>query len=130
MKNWIPLLALGLLAGCATSKTLESRKQERYAAYEELTPEMRTNVDHGHIEVGLSMDAVYIAWGPPDQATEGESEAGKTMTWTYYGFYTQQMTTWAWGRPYFNSYPVNYIRAQVVFTNGIVKHWQTFPPPG
>ena len=124
------LLAGLLLGGCATGSTIASRKQERYAAYEALSPEMRRLVDQGQIKVGMSMDAVYIAWGPPGQVTEGESEAGRTTTWAYYGIYQQEFRTWGWHRMYYTYSPVTYVQSQAVFTNGIVKQWQTFPSPG
>ena len=38
------LLAVALLAGCATS-TVQSRRQQRYPAYEALSPDLRTLVD-------------------------------------------------------------------------------------
>ena len=78
----------------------------------------------------MTPDAVYIAWGRPDQISEGENDAGHPITWTCYGAYLQGMETWGWRRMYFSSYPVNYIRARVVFVNGAVKQWQTYPAPG
>jgi len=91
VKKAMGILLAGLvLAGCATS-TVMSRKQERYAAYEALTPEMRGLVDQGQIKVGMTTDAIYIAWGPPGRMLQGENEAGKTTTWVYYGSYVQEV---------------------------------------
>ncbi len=128
----LSLLALAgmLLTGCAASGTVATRKQERPAAYEALSPEMRALVDQGKISRGLSTDGVYIAWGKPGQVTEGENELGQTTTWSYYGSYLQETTIWGRRRIYYSYNPVNYISGQVTFTNGFVKQWQTYPSPG
>jgi hypothetical protein len=124
------LLTGTLLAGCAVPNTVATRKQERPAAYEALTPDLRALVDQGKITRGMSPDAVYIAWGQPARVNQGENDLGQTTTWSYYGFYTQVATFWGWHGTYYNYYPVNYISAQVIFTNGFVKQWQTYPSPG
>jgi hypothetical protein len=122
------MLAGLVLAGCATS-TVQSRKQERYAAYEALAPEMRGLVDQGQIKVGMTMDAVYIAWGPPGRVLQGENEAGRTTTWVYYGTYVQEVRYWGYYGLYYQYYPTTYVRAQAVFINDVVKSWQNFGAP-
>jgi hypothetical protein len=77
-------LVLWTLCGCATS-TIQSRKQERSAAYTSLSLEFRDAVDKGEIRIGMGMDAVYVAWGKPSQVMTGEAEGGPTTTWIYYG---------------------------------------------
>jgi outer membrane protein assembly factor BamE (lipoprotein component of BamABCDE complex) len=151
MKNWrvwIPtvMIAALLLSGCATS-TIESRKQERYSAFGNLLPEQKAAVDSGQIKVGMTMDAVYIAWGKPNQVVTAESARGTTVTWLYTGSYLQGYTFWShpgyfgpydrfhgpgWYGPSFQHeyMPVNYVRAEVVFENGVVKEWRTLPSPG
>ena len=129
VKKAMGLLLAGLvLAGCATS-TVMSRKQERYAAYEALTPEMRSLVDQGQIKIGMTMDAVYIAWGQPGQVLQGENAAGKTTTWVYYGGYVQEVRYWGYRRLHYDYYPGSYVRAQAVFVNGLLSSWQTFAEP-
>ena len=129
VKKAMGILLAGLvLAGCATS-TVMSRKQERYAAYEALTPEMRGLVDQGQIKVGMTMDAVYIAWGPAGRVLQGENEAGKTTTWVYYGSYVQEVRYWGYRNLHYDYYPTSYVRAQVVFVDGVVKSWQTYGAP-
>ena len=129
VKKAMGMLLAGLvLAGCATS-TVMSRKQERYAAYEALTPEMRGLVDQGQIKVGMTMDAVYIAWGPAGRVLQGENEAGKTTTWVYYGSYVQEVRYWGYRNLHYDYYPTSYVRAQVVFVDGVVKSWQTYGAP-
>ena len=122
-------LALALLSGCASS-TVQSRKQQRYSAYQALSPDFQTLVDQGRIKIGMPPDAVFIAWGQPDQISEGENETGHTTTWAWYGSYLQDMQTWGWRRMYYSTSAVSYIRATVLFANGTVKQWQTYPAPG
>src|SRR5690349_8087590 len=145
MKN--PFLILTLLAvtwlplGCATS-TLESRKQERYGVYSGLTSEQRISVDLAQIKVGMPMDAVYIAWGKPDQILTAETSAGTQLRWLYAGTYLQGFTHWTYPGPYgpfhraysgpdlAHDYVVlSYIRAEVVFEGGVVREWRTLPRP-
>lgn len=140
------LLGVCLLAvGCVTPSTLDSRKLERYTSYSELTSEQRTAVDLGNIKVGMTQDAVYIAWGKPSQVLTGESSSGNTVTWLYHGTSYQEYSSW--GYPYYGFYggrrryyyagpsltyeyyPRAYIRAQVRFENGVVKEWHTTPAP-
>ncbi len=124
------LLAGLLLGGCATGGTITSRKQERYSAYEALSPGLRGLVDQGKIQTGMSTDAVYIAWGKPGRVTEGDYGEGPAITWAYLDTYLQQYNTWGWRGTYQTYANVSYVRAQVVFTNGLVKQWQTFAAPG
>jgi hypothetical protein len=126
----LPVLLVGLLlAGCASS-TVQSRRQERPAAYEALPTESRELVDQGQIKAGMGMDAVYIAWGKPGEVLKGGNETGETVTWDYFGTYLQEIQYWGYRRLRTDFYPVRYLRIQVVFANGVVKQWQTFPAPG
>lgn len=128
----LPLLLLTglLLAGCAATSTVQTRIKERPVAYDDLSPEFRTLVDQGRITRGMDTNAVYIAWGNPGRINQGENDLGEDSTWSYYGYYTQVSTIWGWHRTYYNYYPMNYISAQVTFTNGVVRQWQTYPAPG
>ena len=141
VKIWLlSLLAIDLFCGCKTS-TIETRKKERYTPYSELSPELRAAVDAGQIKVGMPMDAVYIAWGPPSQILRGESGTGTTTTWLYHGTALQEHRYWT-TRPfryrhgvYYDTYlesdyyPTSYTRAEVVFENGVVKYWRTLQRP-
>ena len=132
---------LSLLGGCATSNTVEKRRTERAAAYSALSAEQKAFADNGQIRVGMSMDAVYIAWGKPAQVLESESEHGAVTTWLYEGGWMQESRYWAYrqlgtGRDLYleryliNDYePRSYIRAQLRFVDGNLKEWQTLPRP-
>lgn len=144
--RWWGCLAVGmvlaLLTGCATTRsTIDSRKQERYGVYSSLSPEFRALVDVGKIKIGMPMDAVYIAWGKPAQVVGGETAAGAQTSWLYEGTQLQEYRYWAY-RPYssryryyssptleYDYYPVGYTSAEVIFENGVVKEWRTFPAP-
>ena len=135
------LLGSLLLAGCATS-TIETRRQERYASYSELPAEQRAAVDTGNIKVGMSMDAVYIAWGKPAEVLISESSKGTLVTWLYRGSYLQVYRYWThphyyygmgcYGTPYlaYDYYPQSYVSAEVIFEGGVVKEWRNLPAPG
>jgi len=140
-------LALVLLvlfvAGCATN-TVETRKRERPAAYDALTPEMKTLVDMGQIKVGMPMDAVYIAWGKPTQVSTGQSPDGKNITtWIYSGTAWQEYRYWSYRHYYYGRHgagyaaptidydyiPYSYTAAEVTFQDGVVKSWRNLSPP-
>jgi hypothetical protein len=140
---WILLLGL-LVTGCATS-TVEKRRQERSASYAALPPETRALVDKGQINLGMPMDAVYIAWGKPSQVVQGQAPDGTAMTtWIYYGTSWQEYRYWnyryypGWRYGYYamptldyDYAPTSYVAAEVTFQNGVVKNWRssTQPPP-
>ena len=133
-----------LINRCATNN-LESRKKDRYAAYSELTPEQRAAVDAGQIKVGMTMDAVFIAWGKPHQIVQGESSAGAQTVWLYMDTALQSQTYLGYrprayyGGGYGHYYPtpelrhdyvpVGYVKAAVIFEKGLVKQWRTLPAP-
>lgn len=136
------LLAVSFLCGCAS--TIEDRKKERFAAYTQLPGDTQSLVDHGQIKVGMPKDAVYIAWGKPDQTIQSESEQGHNEVWLYYGSSLRPYHYWnygyGWGPfyPYYYSplpymetdyYPVYYVSAEVNFQNDRVVHWRSLPRP-
>ena len=136
--------AIGILflAGCATS-TIETRRAERMTAYTQLAPAEKTLVDQGNIKIGMSSDAVYIAWGKPSEILESEDASGHVTTWRYYGTWMQEDRYWAYretsrdGSPdlYLERYlisdynPRDYVRAEINFQNGKVTSWRTLPRP-
>src|SRR5688500_11106129 len=69
-----------LLAGCAGNK-IAGRKRERPAAYAELPAAQQRLVDEGRIDVGMSTNAVYVAWGNPARVVA--PTAPGTFTWIY-----------------------------------------------
>ena len=133
--------ALCLGSGCATS-TIESRREERIAAYENLSPEEQRLVDSGQIRIGMSADAVYIAWGAPAQVVERQDQEGHVTTWLYAGSYMEENRYWAYRETradgpdlYLERYlisdytPRDYLRAEINFVGGRVASWRTLPRP-
>jgi hypothetical protein len=130
------LLAV-FLAGCAS--TVESRRKERAAGYAALPPEMKKMVDEGRIQVGMPMDAVYIAWGKPAQVLHSETPAGATTTWLYEGAWLESGPSSIYrtvGRRggvegvVVRDYQArSYVSAEIIFVNGKVTEWRTLPEP-
>ena len=121
------LIAAALVTGCAA--TIESRKKERAAAYTQFSPEIRQLVDAGQIKVGMSPDAVYIAWGPPAQVLQSENEGGAATIWVYEGGWMEEHRYWTRRQMQRYYEPRTYARAEVVFVNNRVKEWRTLPQP-
>ena len=137
---WLSLCIL-LAGGCASS-TIESRRSEKLAAYSSFSQEEQHLVDAGQIKVGMSADAVYIAWGPPAQVLESEDPSGKVTTWLYHGSWMEENRYWAYRETraggddlYLERYlisdytPRDYLRAQIQFVDGRVASWRTLPRP-
>jgi hypothetical protein len=129
------------LAGCATS-TIESRRAEKLSAYHNLAPEEKQLVDEGQIKIGMSSDAVYIAWGPPSEVLESEDAGGRITTWRFHGSWMQESRYWAYRetrrghadlfleRYLVSDYqPRDYVRAEIYFKDGRVVSWRTLPRP-
>lgn len=138
----VALLGMFFVAGCATLSTVEERRQERMGAYLNLDEKQRLMVDAGQIAVGMNPDAVFIAWGQPDQVLEAEDSTGRTTTWLYHGTTTDEYLGW---RLYEVPGPQGsylarrlerdvsireYISAELVFAEGQLLRWKTLPRPG
>jgi hypothetical protein len=131
-----------VLIGCKTS-TIESRRVEKSAAYQALTPEEKKLVDEGQIQMGMSADAVYIAWGAPSEILQEETpQTGKVTSWRYYGTWMQETRYWAYRetrrshgdlaleRYLISDYnPRDYVRAEINLKDGKVVSWRTLPRP-
>ena len=128
-----------VLSGCATN-TFEKRRAERLPSYTALSFEQKSLVDSGEIKVGMPQDAVYIAWGAPAEILKSEGADGISTRWLYYGTYLQEYRYWSGSRGGFRRgfpterlehdyLPRDYVSAEVVFTNGMVKSWTMKPRP-
>ncbi len=130
-----------LLAGCAsTAKNFDKRRTERISAYNALPPEFKAAVDQGQIKVGMTQDAVYIAWGSPSEVLKSANEQGEVTRWLYYGSYLQEYRYWTGSRGgyrrgipserlEFDYIPHDYVSAEIIFSNGLVKSWTMQPRP-
>jgi hypothetical protein len=137
------LLAFVILlsvAGCATS-TLESRRQERAVAYQAMSPDDQRLVDQGQIKIGMSSDAVYIAWGEPGQVLVSETGQGRTVTWLYHGSWLEETRYWSFREVHHDGgiflerfldrdyQSRSYVRAEIVLEEDRVVRWRTLPQP-
>jgi len=92
MKRQIFLRALTLclsasaliLPGCSTT---ESRISEHPEIFQTLSPRDQELVKAGKIREGMSMDAVWVAWGSPDQKANGVARGKHVETWIYNDYY-------------------------------------------
>ncbi len=82
--SWVLLAGLAasalFLSGCST---VSSRIEENRAGFERLSPNDQALVTQGKIRGGMSQDAVYFAWGRPQQRAVGEVHGVSTETWVY-----------------------------------------------
>ena len=135
------LLILPLAVGCARS-TIQSRIGERPGAFQNLSPEQQALVREGQVRMGMSQDAVYIAWGQPAEVFETEDASGHVEIWQYHGTWMQETRYWTYrevnrgeGDIYLERYlatdynPRDYVRAEIHFREGKVASWRTQPRP-
>jgi hypothetical protein len=74
-----------LLAGCSTTETRISGHPE---IYQSLSPNDQALVSHGQIRTGMPENAVWLAWGSPDQKAIGNMRGRTTETWIYVHYAT------------------------------------------
>ena len=73
--------ALFVAAGCSTPET---RISERPDIYRSLSAADQALVSQGKIREGMSRDAVYLAWGTPNQRGQGRNRGSAVETWIYF----------------------------------------------
>lgn len=132
-----PVFLLLLANGCTTS-TIESRRELYKEDYAALSPEHQALVDQGQVRVGMSEEAVRIAWGDPHQVLRGEDELGPNETWQYHSVTLEPRNAWAYstfwpmdGPPILtrqwvtNWEPQYHETAEVIFRKKKVSEWHT-----
>jgi len=101
---WVFLVAAAavtlLVSGCST---VESRISEHPDLYHSLSARQQQLVANGQITPGMPRDAVYLAWGTPDQRVEGAMRGQMTETWIYVHY-----TSYPYGYGYGYGYPYRY----------------------
>jgi hypothetical protein len=129
MKRQLPSATLGfalvtgafLFSGCAT---VGGRISQRPDIYQSLSARDQALVSQGQIRPGMTMDAVWLAWGTPDQKIPGDARGRPTETWVYLRYETPP----SYGGPYYyGPFDWSYIpprfvypRKGVTFSNGRV----------
>ena len=81
------VLTIGVLAGAAVltgCSTTESRISEHPDLFQTLSPKDQSLVSRGQIRVGMSENAVWLAWGSPNQKAVGAMRGHATETWIYF----------------------------------------------
>jgi hypothetical protein len=89
-----------ILAGC---ETLENRITEHPDVFNSLSPSEQALVRNGQIRSGMSVNAVWLAWGSPEQKTHGEMRGRPTETWVY--VQTRSAPYGSYGYPYYGYGP-------------------------
>jgi hypothetical protein len=74
------------LTGCAT---IETRISEHPEIFSQLSPTDQALVRQGRIREGMPMDAVWLAWGSPEQKGFGRYHGKSTETWIYRAYYNE-----------------------------------------
>ena len=88
-----------VFTGCATT---EQRISDHPEMFNGLSPRDQALVRQEQIRSGMPQDAVWLAWGSPDQKVVGNMRGRPTETWIYITYTT---APYGWG-PY--GYPYGY----------------------
>ena len=119
-----------ILSGCGTTGYLISQHPEMYQS---LAPTDQALVSQGQIRTGMTMDAVWLAWGAPEQKIPGNMRGHPTETWVYLRYNTPP----SYGGPYYyGPFDWSYIPPKfpypskgVTFSNGRVVFFRHLPSP-
>jgi len=138
MQRRILLLALtfGIAAGtliftgCATT---EARISQHPEIYQRLSSRDQSLVSQGQIRPGMTTDAVWLAWGTPDQKIPANVGDSHDETWVYLRYETPP----SYGGPYYyGPFDWSYIPPKfvypsrgVTFSNGRVVFYRYLPSP-
>jgi outer membrane protein assembly factor BamE (lipoprotein component of BamABCDE complex) len=74
-----------LFTSCGTPGTRISQHPD---IYQGLSSRDQALVSQGQIRVGMGMDAVWLAWGTPEQKIPGYGRGRPTETWVYLRYET------------------------------------------
>jgi hypothetical protein len=141
------LVAVLLLSQCVAGP--QRRIERNPQLFNQLSARDRQLVTSGVIREGMNRDAVFLAWGRPDQVTVGTSRGKEIESWTYVGerpvrTYNMNMGfgfggwgmggcgPYGWGGgPFMGGGPavmyVPYTAGVVEFTRGRVTRWSATP---
>ena len=76
------VIALGF-SGCQSSRASQ-RKREHASEYAALGGEDKASVDRGQLRVGMTTNAVVLAWGQPTTISTISTPNGPFVFWEYY----------------------------------------------
>jgi hypothetical protein len=87
-KIMLPACMLGLLvAGCATTDTVDNRIKRNSAIYAGLTPEEQNQIRSGIITAGFTPQMVLMALGKPERVLPGRGPGEED--WVYVNVYSR-----------------------------------------
>ncbi|MGC2626185.1 MAG: hypothetical protein WA269_05045 [Candidatus Udaeobacter sp.] len=101
--------------------------------YQSLSPRDQALVSQGQIRPGMTVDAVWLAWGTPDQKIPNPMGGRAAETWVYLRYETPP----SYGGPYsYGPFDWTYIPPKfvhpsrgVTFANGRVVFFRYLTPP-
>ena len=119
-----------IFTGCATT---EARISQHLEIYQRLSSRDQSLVSQGQIRLGMITDAVWLAWGTPDQKIPANVGDGRGETWVYLRYETPP----SYGGPYYyGPFDWSYIPPKfvypsrgVTFSNGRVVFYRYLPSP-
>ena len=122
--------AVSFLVGCAST---QSRISNNPTIYQRLSATDQALVSQGQIRRGMSIDAVWLAWGTPEQKIPADGRGGAGETWVYLRYATPP----SYGGPYYyGPFDWSYIPPKfpytskgVTFSNGRVVYFRNLPTP-
>lgn len=117
-------------SGCATTGSRISSNPEMF---QRLSAADQALVSQGQIRRGMTMDAVWLAWGNPEQKIPGDARGGPGETWVYLRYATPP----SYGGPYYyGPFDWTYIPPKfpypgraVTFRNNKVAFFRYLPSP-
>jgi hypothetical protein len=127
------VLALALLAACSSP---ERRIEKNPALFAKLPPRQQELVRDGRICEGMSRDAVWLAWGRPDQVRHGSRAGDPRETWLYHASYNEMVPSWSYApvlcrggwrmEPFYQPDYIQhiYVYRFAGFENGRVREWE------
>jgi len=119
-----------IFTGCATT---EARISQHPEIYHRLSSRDQSLVSQGQIRLGMITDAVWLAWGTPDQKIPANVGDSHDETWVYLRYETPP----SYGGPYYyGPFDWSYIPPKfvypsrgVTFSNGRVVFYRYLPSP-
>ena len=132
-----------LTVSCETITSPEHRISQEPVRFEELPASHRELVREGKVKEGMSLDAVYLAWGRPHEVKESSRNGKSLLTWIYFGresvpirtvgvgsgyygrggYYGRDCWGPTWSVGYDYAYR-RYVAAKVEFENDRVVFWE------
>jgi hypothetical protein len=114
------------------------RKARAPADYAALPLAHQRLVDQGEICEGMTTNAAFLALGRPSDTQRLTDQGVEKVIWRYQRDWVKQSPYWRWlptgdghysYELYYQHSARRYLAAIVIFENGLVTHWQHYPPP-